>query len=354
MERKQRAGDKISESEITVVLQGSTLPEYGGKRCIERSALSVRQVMPRCQIIVSTWEGEDIPQSVQGVVDKVIFNKDPGGSDTGKPGNVNRQLVSSLNGLKQAQTKYALKMRSDFVMKSTGFLKYFDVYRRFDESYRLFEKRLVCGMSGTAKPTISYTEPFRVSDFFTFGLKTDLMKLYDIPLVCDEDFFWFTSRQELLTPRYAGRTARYCAEQDIWIGALRKHGFDVKCQYLFHYNDEIAQQSERYVANNFCPVVFEKAGILPLKGYLMTRNTPHNFGSKNYGLCYTQREWQEIYKRWCDSNFRLALIDWELFFVFFVHPVHFTSIQIKKLVKLIVGEGRYSWLKAHLKKAKPA
>ena len=371
MKEKQGAGGKgskagkIDQSEITVVLQGSTLPVYGGKRCIERSAFSVRQVMPRCQIIVSTWEGEDIPQSVQGAVDKVIFNKDPGGfanREGVKPNNVNRQILSSLNGLKQVQTKYALKMRTDFVMKGTGFLKYFDVYNSFSENYRVFQKRLVCAMAGTGKPTEFFREPFRVSDFLNFGLTSDLLKLYDIPLMSDEDASWFTSRQELLSAKWSGKvTWRYFPEQHIWIGCLRKNGVDVKCQYCIHYNDEIAEQSNRCLVNNFYPASYEKLGIYPLKTGLRGAETLFNieFHWNREYIYYTKYEWLKLYKKYCDNSIRLPQCNWELFILIPIYTVYYSPVKylkraIRKLVKLIVGEGRYAWLKAHLKKAKAA
>ena len=353
MKEKQGAGGKgskatkIDQSEITVVLQGSTLPEYGGKRCIELSALSVRKTMPHCKIIISTWEGEDIPQSVRGAVDKVIFNKDPGCFVRGneKPNNVNRQLVSSLNGLKQAQTKYALKMRTDFVMKSTDFLNYFDVYNSFSESYRLFQKRLVCGMTNFTKRGVA----FYISDFLNFGLTSDLLKLYDIPLADAEYFTWFDSHKELRTEKQKSSN-RYDAEQFIPISCLRKYGVDVKCQYKLHLNDEIRQQGQEYMVNNYYPVRFEKLGILPLKVYLKTKNSLYWAFS-----WYTQRDWLKIYKKYCDNNIRLPLFDWErahLTIWYFIIP--FPKKMIRKLVKLIVGETRYQWLKVKLKRGKSA
>lgn len=304
----------INNNDITIVLQGSTLSEFEGKRCIEYSVSSIRKILPDCKIILSTWEGEEIPEYIEKQVDKIIYNKDPGFrtrdcKPDGKPNNVNRQIVSTINGLKQVETKYAMKMRTDFVLMGKGFLKYFDKYQKFDQDFQIFEKRVICIMLGSAHPYGKYWNlPFHVSDFCTFGLTTDLTNLYDIPLVTSEEFEWFIKHTEFMPNTYARN--KYDAEQSIWINCLTKNGVKVKCEYSTHINDEIAEQSDKCLANNFVPVAFSKFGIQPIKQGLKSKNW-----IKFYTEYFTQKEWLQIYKKYCDKSIKYSKFDYERFII---------------------------------------
>ena len=102
---------KIKSKDISVVVQGAINSEVTPK-CLE----SIRKYLPEAEIILSTWEGSDV---VRLDYDKLILNKDPGGADCSRDGkginNCNRELVSTFEGLKLANRKYALKIRSDIV-----------------------------------------------------------------------------------------------------------------------------------------------------------------------------------------------------------------------------------------------
>lgn len=301
---------KINKKDITIVLQGSCLDEYSGRLCVELAVESIRKKLPECKIILSTWESEKeyIPNNIQ--VDKIIYNSDPGFKTRnckpdGKPNNVNRQIVSSINGLKEAETTYAMKMRTDYVMKNTGFLQHFDIYKDFDKKYQIFDKRIICVTPGTRKPKAkNYNLPFHIADHTTFGLTKDLIKLYDIPLVTDEEFEWFITHTDFMPETEAKN--RYNAEQSIWINCLRKNGVDVKCQYSTHVNNEIIEQSEKYLVNNFYPISFKKYGIYPLKKYLQPKN---NF--RNYNDFYTNNEWLHLYKKYCNKSINVSFFDFE-------------------------------------------
>lgn len=301
---------RIKAEEITVVLQGSTLGEYKYNKSAELAICSIRKVMPKCKIILSTWESEkeNIPKNLK--VDKIILNKDPGYqtrdcTPDGKPNNVNRQIVSTINGLKKVETKYALKMRTDFMMKNCNFLKYFDKYQKFDKKYQIFEKKILCIMPGTRKPKAKHFNlPFHISDQVTFGQTKDMIKLFDIPLVTDEEFKWFIIHSEFMPDTFARN--RYNAEQSIWINCLRKNNVDVKCKYSTHVNDEIVEQSDRYFVNNFYPITFKKYGVYPLKKYLQPKN---NF--KGHSDFYTNNEWLHLYQKYCDPTLKIPSFDYE-------------------------------------------
>ena len=133
----------IENKDITFVVQGAIDEKYITK-CIN----SIIKYFKNSSIIISTWENEFVPDDVLAKVNKIIYNTDPGFctrncKPDGKPNNVNRQIVSTINGMKEVKTKYAVKIRSDFIIKNNNFLKYFDNYNKFDNDYRIFEKRIV-------------------------------------------------------------------------------------------------------------------------------------------------------------------------------------------------------------------
>lgn len=303
----------MENKDITVVLQGSTLSSYFGERCIELSVASVLKVLPGAKIILSTWENEDIPCNISNLVEKILYNKDPGAvtrdcTPAGKPNNINRQIVSTINGLKEVKTKYAIKMRTDFILKSDDFKKYFDKFCVSNNNFKIFEKRIICSMFGTRKPYAkNFNLPFHISDFFFFGLTTDLINLFDIPLVTQEEFYYFTIHTEFMPDTYARN--KYNAEQSLWVNCLTKNGVDVKCKYSTHVDDDIAIQSDKYLVNNFYPISFNKLGIKPLKKDLLPQK--HISVYSDY---YTQDEWKTLYRQYCDNTYKCPVFDTERFF----------------------------------------
>ncbi len=289
----------IENKDITFVVQGAIDEKYITK-CIN----SIIKYFKNSSIIISTWENEFVPDDVLAKVNKIIYNTDPGFctrncKPDGKPNNVNRQIVSTINGMKEVKTKYAVKIRSDFIIKNNNFLKYFDNYNKFDNDYRIFEKRIVCAMFGTRKPkAVHYNLPFHIADFFYFGQTQDLIKLFDIPLVTEEEFEWFIRYTDIMPDTNARN--RYNAEQSIWINCLKKQGVNVKCEYSTHVNNEIVEQSDKYLVNNFYPVAFARLGVQPQKLNLKSKNH-----ISDYSDYFTENEWLNIYSKYCDSEIRL-------------------------------------------------
>lgn len=107
---------KILSKEVSVVFQGAINQKY-----IENGVDSVRKYLPESEIIISTWEGQLLPSSCADKVDRILFNRDPGGTiftRNGKIQNQNRQIFSTKEGILASTRKYVLKLRSD--MKLIG------------------------------------------------------------------------------------------------------------------------------------------------------------------------------------------------------------------------------------------
>ena len=93
---------KIQSSEISVVVQGA-IDQNNTPLCIT----SIRKYLPKAEIILSTWEGSDTENLDYDIL---VLNKDPGGYRdicTKFVNNLNRQLVSTSNGIKKASKNIA-------------------------------------------------------------------------------------------------------------------------------------------------------------------------------------------------------------------------------------------------------
>ena len=123
----------IKSKDISVVVQGAV--DKSTKKCLN----SIRKYLPQAEIILSTWEGSNL----KGLkYDILVPNKDPGGvlicPKTKLYNNLNRQLLSTQNGLKKANRKYTIKFRTDFYLRGKEFLKYFDKFPIRNKQYSIY------------------------------------------------------------------------------------------------------------------------------------------------------------------------------------------------------------------------
>lgn len=161
-----RNGEKIS-----VVVQGAVETAV-----YERVSRSIREFLPGAEIILSTWEGTDL----KGLdYDKAVINKDPGafwslyrGSQKKVRNNINRQIISTISGVKAAERKYVMKLRSDSVITGCGFLEYADRFLS-PGKYLCFEPR---------NPWGKFKGEYCLCDFWFFGRRETIFKLWNIPL----------------------------------------------------------------------------------------------------------------------------------------------------------------------------
>lgn len=185
----------ISGKNISVVVQG---PIQRQDSLTRRVLESVRTHLPDAELILSTWKGSD----VSGLnYDILLLNDDPGAINGNN--NVNRQIVSTRNGLEKASRKYAMKLRTDTLLTGTGFLDAFERYPERRDDFKVFEHKIVIPTLYTRNPLrVSFYSGlsffFHPSDIFQFGLKTDLWSLWNIPLsttfsrCVPEQYIWIT------------------------------------------------------------------------------------------------------------------------------------------------------------------
>lgn len=288
---------KIDSKDISVVVQGAI------GDVTQRCLLSIRKVLPKATIILSTWEGTD----VSGLeYDEVVFNQDPGSTETyladyspKKKNNLNRQIVSTLNGLKKVKTKYALKMRTDFIMKHAGFTDWFDKFPKRTKEFMVFTHKVV-SYSGALKDMI-----FHPCDFMYFGLTEDLLLLFDIPLQNKEDAYYFNSPQIIFGHEYF-HSHRFSPEQHIWIECLKKKYPKQMSEVedLCDMTEENQRNSEMSYLNNFIGIDCQFFGVEPMKKDLLCLNRPVP------KRLLSTSEYIELYQKKLDSNYHMPFCVW--------------------------------------------
>lgn len=165
----------ISSDKITVVVQGAIVPDKG--KGTKEVCESVRKLLPRAEIILSTWENSNYQDILY---DKVLENEDPGALDSQYEGrdkravrnNFNRQLVSTFQGIREAGREYVMKLRSDSVIQNLGFLQYYEEYGK-NGTIACFEPR---------NPWGEFLNQLSLCDFWFFAPKEKMQELWDIPL----------------------------------------------------------------------------------------------------------------------------------------------------------------------------
>ena len=126
----------IDPHDISFVIQGAVTDIT--PVCLE----SIRRFFPESLIIFST----ERRQSAKNLdYDILVESDDVGGipfkknSATDDPlCNMNRQLISTANGLKRVETKYAMKLRADSILTGRRFASYQNMYPHRINKMRLF------------------------------------------------------------------------------------------------------------------------------------------------------------------------------------------------------------------------
>ncbi|WP_099608979.1 WavE lipopolysaccharide synthesis family protein [Vibrio coralliilyticus] len=274
-----------SKKEITFVLQGPVIEGVTG-----RSVDNIKELFPESSIILSTWKGEN----VEGIdVSRVVFNQDPGstvlsyGKDNNqRTANVNRQIVSTVNGLKSVETSYAVKIRTDNVLHKDDFFKYIDLFESRNSEYSLFDKRIVSSNFYAKEFVKGLALPYFFSDFFHFGLTKDLLTLWDLPLF--EDYIFNKNlRDQFQHKQYPMRCSH--VEQDLFISCINK-----ETSRLHDLFDELGEaedvvKSYQYLINNF----------VVLDGDIIGLEVPARLAQKGNPPCefYSHLRWKWLYEK---------------------------------------------------------
>jgi|GEM_PF-5069722 len=270
----------ILNSDITFVIQGQPYIRSNVNytvKCIE----SIRTHYPDSKIIFSLSSPSLENKSTYNV-DEFTFSDDPGGIDIKgkKLLNVNRQIVSSLAGIKKANTKWVCKVRAD--MYFSKYISFEKIYRKKNNSStkKVFDEKVIVSDITTKNFELKDEYVDHVSDWLYFGLTTDLYKLFNIPLY-DEAVI------ELASPLSAVSAERY-----IWTKHLFNKSFGFRTVSL----------AQEYLVNNAIIISAKKKGI---KCYKKGYSFP--FGVNGFSQ-YNEQDWHSLYKKIADEDHQVKML----------------------------------------------
>lgn len=242
---------RIDSSEISVIIQGVIIPKET-VRCIQ----SIRKYLPQAEIILSTWKNQDIQHLDY---DKIILSDDPGSVGVhyfrkqSVPYNFNRQLISTVEGVKAAERTYVVKIRTDFYLKSNKFLKFFDLFQKQNDCYKLFRHRVIVPsvFSRRYSEQTGFPLLYHPSDFFFFGFKEDIFDYFSHCKLIDKEqgsdwHYKYPDRKP-----YVSETGRYTAEQEFCIAWLKNHNIEINYEDFSDWNDKSFILSDKILFNNF-------------------------------------------------------------------------------------------------------
>lgn len=326
-------------AKISVVVQGKIYNDI-----TPLSLNSIRKYLPKAEIILSTWKGADLSNLDY---DHLILNDMPevfvySNKNGSKINNINLQILSTLSGIKVSTGEYILKLRTDFLLTGNTFLKFFHKFN-FIDNYMIFKHRVIACCYFTRDPRQSNLA-FHPSDIAFFGLKQDLLNLFEIPLMPkSEEFYIKNNKGEYLN--------RYLPEQYIFTHFLEKNGKDPLMMDQLHINKRFIEQTEHYFASNFILLNWKLFNLLPPVKF-------KNFYENNYFSCITHVEWKQLYYKYnLDhhlsplSNFLLLLQDLDrltLKFKFFY--LKFLKIFAKLITIPLIGNNKKNLRRALRKK----
>ncbi len=314
----------LPTQEISVIVQGAIDTKYTSK-CLQ----SIRQYLPQAEIILSTWEGANVDDLNYDIL---ILNKDPGTMlNIIYPypiyNNVNRQLVSTQQGILKATRKYILKLRSDLVLKNADFLNYWENFPKQNKDFTIFKHRVISGstytieyLTNSNKPT-----PFNVSDFWFFGLTEDIKDYFlDCPLQTKEESenWKFKYPNKIPDPNTLWR---FPPEQVFCFNWVKKYFPNAKFDDWSDWNIENIELSNNIIYNNFIILDLKQSGIYCKKHGKHQSSIKYMLGIINFEY------FQNSYEKYCNPDYQhIAEIKNEEYYIKKLRKEYY---DLKKLLK---------------------
>lgn len=299
---------EINNKDITVVIQGpvQTLSDRSQEEGITLKCFrSVKKHLPESKIILSTWPKQDLSKLEY---DELIINEDPGPNiagyfKNGEPNkqNYNRQIITSLNGLKHVKTPFAMKLRADNYLTGTQFKDLFIRYKKRSNEYKIFKEHVVVNNTFTREFSRGLPVAFHACDFFYFGLTEDLVNIWDLHFFKD---LVFNKKEKGFKQYYGAPFFSLDATQDFWISCLNKH-ITPKIN-LKHGNDisnNALEISDKIFANN---LIIGSPDNISLGLTVKFSGKKQRASKKITQLTFiSHKKWQILYQRYCDPSFNI-------------------------------------------------
>lgn len=294
----------ISQSEVSIVIQGGIL--NSSRELDKNFTFNLNLTLnnfPKSEIIVSTWKADDaIEDTLRNIYPgiKFLFNEDVGSISSNVDGvnvvsNINRMLVSSVEGLKCASKKYSIKMRTDSYLYNDNILSclsdYFlenkflsveDIERQ--EEYKVFGRHLINCNLFARNPYSQLPFLYHPGDIMVAGLTQDVLDFFDIPLA-DESIFHHC--KSMMNSCYM----RFVPEQYVWVKNLERSICGFEFLGNFSRNAAEVERSEKLYVNNFLPLDSVKLGFV-------WRKHKEVYFNKGWSSLYQPFDWIDLYSKY--------------------------------------------------------
>lgn len=322
----------ITSNNISVIVRGLIVGQSESdpnKQYTRRSLESIRKHLPHAQIILSSWSGSD----VTGLdYDELVLSDEPEKiylsqeNEQKKMIAANHQITSTKNGLEKADRAYVISMRSDIVLTHTRFTSYFLKYNQVGPDTVVSKRILTLPTYNPRKSPFL----FDVCDWFYFGARQDIEKLFSIPLMKEENL-----HGKKINGLYPIKE-NLESEQYIWTTFLKENNYPANIQSLNEISPELMNLSEQSYARYTIMIPAPKLGIVCLK-------MPYaGYGASPWlsqGL-YTLTEYNHMYNKYNPDTILYVPNIVELF----LYPLAFSARKLiakinpslyKKMVNLI-------------------
>ena len=206
-------------------------------------------------IIISCWEGDNVPEITN---DRIIVIKNEVPQQVGS-GNKNLQIISSLNGLKKAETEFAIKIRNDQRYTHESMNKMYTFYEEYKEKKLSFyydekkPKNRICVLGNFAEFS------FHPRDHLFWGNREDLIDLFALPL----DTWAITDKIKFIQPEDYALYYEHFIRSETYIGAHYLANFNRTINYyLLDPKKYLYDNSEKYyetknLSDQLTPQVFK-------------------------------------------------------------------------------------------------
>jgi len=206
-----------------------------------------------------------------------------------KANNLNFQISAAKAGLAQATRKYCLRIRNDIILYSNGFLEHYREFVRLPRgAFSFLEQRILICDTYTLNPYTIERCPYHYSDWFHFGLISDVRVLWQsgpMPFL-DAIFHEFHRHRPHSSRQERQFRARLACEQYLTMGWLLHYCPEARLDYL---NDlEQRDRSMAVLRDNFIIADRKVCGLRFVK-YADVRS-----GLRHRLLCLDHADWRVL------------------------------------------------------------
>ena len=251
---------RVSSSEISVIIQGPLYRDHPEGDLAARAIASIREHLPEAEIIVSTWLKQNIDQLN---ADKFILSDEPPCfvDINGNINNILRQIVSTQKGLNAANRAFTLKFRADHALLNSNITVLREYPETMSAQQRLFSKPITVTNLFVRNP-LQVPMLFHLSDLVQFGRREDMLDLWSVPYPAQNDMYWESRPRVKLFGNFIGYTnMRKVTEQYLMLKWLKKHGYEIELPEVCYTNFQLLKLWEQILTNHFLVMDWQRSGI---------------------------------------------------------------------------------------------